>query len=96
MRLGLKSLIVGMALVAASLFAFSGLAGAQDNPSVYVSPNTASKTPPLAPVALGATASKSQSSLAFTGGDAAGLALIGGVAVAAGVGVMVVRRRNVA
>lgn len=95
MRLGLKSLIVGLALVVASLFAFSGLAGAQDNPSVYVSPNTESRTPPLAPTALGATAEKG-SSLAFTGGDAAGLALIGGVAVAAGVGVMVVRRRSLA
>lgn len=32
--------------------------------------------------------------LAFTGGDAAGLALIGGVAVAGGAGLLAVRRRS--
>jgi hypothetical protein len=37
-----------------------------------------------------------ESSLAFTGGDAAGLAAIGGVAVAAGAAITIARRRTVA
>ena len=99
MRLGLKSALVGLAVVAASLFTFSGMAGAQDGSTqgAYVGAETVTKTPPLQPAALGATAAKSTAapeSLAFTGGDVAGLVLIGGVAVVAGVGFLALRRRS--
>jgi LPXTG-motif cell wall-anchored protein len=103
MRLGLKSAIVGLAFVAASLFTLSGIAGAQDGSTqgAYVGATTVPTTSELAPVALGATAARSTAAkstataqgLAFTGGDVAGLVLIGGVAVIAGAGFLAVRRR---
>ncbi|MFN7151407.1 MAG: hypothetical protein ACK4V6_18260, partial [Microthrixaceae bacterium] len=75
----------------------AGVAGAQTDP--YVSPSSVVKPEVLsnevsqAPAA--AESAAVESSLAFTGGDAVGLALIGGVAVAAGTAITVARRRTV-
>lgn len=100
-------------MVTASLFALSGTASAQSGtPSgdttsgAYVGAETATRTPPLSPQVLGATASNPASgsaatpvvranSLAFTGGDVAVLSLMGGIALVAGVGFMVARRKTV-
>ena len=87
---------LAVALVGVGTVAGAGVAGAQSN-DPYVSPSGDVK-----PEVLSNTASKSvsnasvESSLAFTGGDAAGLAAIGGVAVAAGAAITIARRRTVA
>lgn len=89
-RIALAVAVVGLGTVVGA-----GVAGAQST-DPYVSPSSVVK-----PEVLSATASKSaaapaaESSLAFTGGDAAGLAAIGGVAVAAGAAITIARRRTV-
>ena len=107
MRFSLRSLLVGFALVAASLFAFSGAASAQSDDGTagaYVGSETATNTPALTPEVEAATASSSSAgatpvvkanSLAFTGTDVAVLSLMGGLALVAGAGFLVVRRKTV-
>ena len=104
MRISLRSALVGLAVVATSLFALSGVAGAQqgDNTSgAYVGAETVSRTPELAPQAAGASTSAAASpvvkanALAFTGSDVAVLALMGGVALLAGVAFLAARRKTV-
>jgi hypothetical protein len=87
---------LAVAIVGAGTVVGAGVAGAQTDP--YVSPSSIVK-----PEVLSETAEKPavesaavESSLAFTGGDAAGLAAIGGVAVAAGAAITVARRRTAA
>ena len=93
-RIALAVAVVGLGTIIGA-----GAAGAQSSdpyvsPSSIVKPevlsNTASKSPSAA------AAASAESSLAFTGGDAAGLALVGGVAVAAGAAITVARRRTAA
>ncbi len=78
------------------------MAGAQSDPSdAYVGPqpevlsNSAEQLTPAAPAVEAATPASAvkSSSLAFTGGDAATLALLGGGAVAVG-GILVATRRR--
>ena len=97
MRLGKKALIVLTVVFAALLFASATGAGAQDATSgSYVG-----DTPPpevlnnsLSPAAEVAGTSVENSSLAFTGGDATGIALIGGTAVLVGAAMVLARRRT--
>lgn len=94
MRTTPKIIIASLAIVAGALFLTAGPAGAQDNGSgAYVENTTVTNNPPLTPEVKAANVS--QSSLAFTGGDVAGLALIGGFAVALG-GLLIVSRRRAA
>lgn len=100
MRNSIRYLLVGFAFVTGSLFALSGLAGAQGNSSDgYVLSKTESRTAEMPAAAAPATAVESASAqgnaLAFTGGDAVLLATIGGVAVVAGSAILVARRRIV-
>ncbi len=92
-RIALAVGIVGIGTLAGA-----GVAGAQTS-DPYVS-----DTSVVQPEVLSNTAERSSaapqaaavdSSLAFTGGDAAGLAAIGGVALAAGTAITVARRRTV-
>lgn len=109
MRFSLRFLLVGFALVTASLFAFSGAASAQSDDGTagaYVGSETVTNTPALTPEVQSATATASSSSaeatpvvksntLAFTGTDVAVLALMGGLALVAGAGFLIVRRKTV-
>lgn len=86
---------LAVAIVGAGTLAGAGVAGAQADP--YVSPSSVVTPQVLSEnVERPAVASASaESALAFTGGDVAGLALIGGVAVAAGAAITISRRRTV-
>lgn len=88
---------VAAAVIGAGTILGAGVAGAQSDP--YVSPSSTVQPQVLSnqaerPAAAPQSAAV-ESSLAFTGGDAAGLALVGGVAVAAGAAITVARRRSV-
>jgi hypothetical protein len=92
-RIAIAAVVIGGGTVLGA-----GVAGAQTDP--YVGPSSTVAQPEVlsnevsqAPAA--AESAAVESSLAFTGGDAAGLALIGGVAVAAGTAITVARRRTV-
>ncbi len=90
-RIALAVAIVGLGTMVGA-----GVAGAQST-DPYVSPSSVVKPEVLSEtVTKSAAAPAVESSLAFTGGDAAGLALIGGVAVAAGAAITVSRRRTAA
>ncbi len=89
-------------MILASMFALSGVSGAQDggSPDPYVSPTTITKTTALTPQVEAATVAKSTSpaekavgSLAFTGRDVTEVAVFGGALLIAGLGFLVVRRR---
>ncbi len=96
-RFAVAAGIVGLGTVAGI-----GVAGAQTS-DPYVGPaNTVVEQPEVlnenasrseaAPQS--AQAAQADSTLAFTGGDAAGLAALGGVALAAGTAITVARRRT--
>jgi LPXTG-motif cell wall-anchored protein len=96
MRKSLRSLLVGVAIVAGSLFALAGVASAQDGSTdVYVLSDTESRTAELPAVASAGAASSSPSagSLAFTGSDVMVLSAVGGAAVLAGGAILFTRRR---
>jgi hypothetical protein len=99
MRNSLRYLLVGFAFVVGSLFAFAGVANAQDGASdPYVLSNTESRTaelPAAASAASAESASAEGAALAFTGNDVVLLSAVGGVAVVAGAAIMVARRRVV-
>jgi hypothetical protein len=97
-RISRTRIAVAAAVIGGGTILGAGVAGAQTDP--YVSPSSTVVQPEVlsnevsrAPAA--AENAAVESSLAFTGGDAAGLALIGGVAVAAGTAITVARRRTV-
>jgi hypothetical protein len=99
-RRGVRALAVGAILVAGVATAEVAAAQADD---AYVGPsttvlNTEVQQAPVAvaeeQVSVSPAASASASDLAFSGGDAATLALVGGGLLAAGVGVLAVRRRQ--
>jgi len=101
-RFALAAGIVGLGTVAGV-----GVAGAQTtdpyvSPSSVVQPevlNESAERPAAAPQsaqAAKAESAKAESTLAFTGGDAAGLAALGGVALAAGTAITLTRRRTAA
>lgn len=95
MRTTPKIMIASLAIVAGALFLTAGPAGAQDDGSgAYVENTSVTNNPPVAPEVQAANVTR-ESSLAFTGGDVAGLALIGGFAVALG-GLLIVSRRRAA
>jgi LPXTG-motif cell wall-anchored protein len=99
MRFSLRTLLVGFAMVAAGLFTFAGVAGAQEGDGAYVGSTTVPTTAPLPVVeaaSVVADPGTSANSLAFTGSDVTVLAIMGGLAVAAGAGFLVVRRRTAA
>ena len=88
-----------MAVVGLGTVVGAGAAGAQSSdpyvsPSSIVKPEVLSNTAAKSPAAV--SNASAESALAFTGGDAAGLALVGGVAVAAGAAITVARRRTAA
>lgn len=106
----IRSTFIALAASIVAVFAFSSVAGAQTSgpyvgntvtsapttapaPSGQVLSNTA--TAPAAAAATPSGAVKSNT-LAFTGSDASTLALIGVIAVAAGVSILAVRRRATA
>lgn len=87
---------LAVAIVGTGTLVGAGVAGAETDP--YVSPTSVVKEGEV----LSKTTAKpevqnetAEASLALTGGDAAGLAAIGGVAVAAGAAITVARRRTV-
>lgn len=109
MRKSIRLLLVVSALLG-SVFALSGIAGAQDDNTNYpasgsetyseVSNADLSKAPASAGAASAgasaeaATAEAPASSLAFTGSDVLVLSMIGGVAIVAGAAILVARRRT--
>lgn len=90
---------LAVAIVGLGTAVGAGVAGAETEPYIEpattVAPEVLSETA-AQPVVESASAENAaaQSSLAFTGGDAAGLAAIGAVAVAAGAAITVARRRT--
>lgn len=105
MRNSLRNLLVGFAVVAASLFALAGVASAVDD-GPYVGNDTQPRTQVLSEnVSKGAAESASAesasaesaaaASLAFTGNDVLVLSAIGGAAVLAGGAILIARRRVV-
>ncbi len=96
MRMTVRSAVAALSLVLVAVLSLGvGTAAAQENDS-YVGAEVESATlirPSAAPAAAN-SAAVSNSSLAFTGSDAATLALIGAVAVVAGGSILIVRRRN--
>lgn len=90
-----RSLLLLLALVAASLLAFASPANAAENPDYtapppveepVVIPNAVRRSP-AAPVVA------SRQKLAITGSDVTGFVVIGTVLVAGGAGLLAVRRR---
>jgi hypothetical protein len=101
MRFSLRSLLVGFAVVLAGLFTFAGVAGAQsgDASGAYVGATTIPTTAPLPVVEAASVSTSSGTSsgtLAFTGSDVMVLAIMGGLAVAAGAAFLVARRSTAA
>lgn len=96
-RISRTRIAIAAAVIGGGTILGAGVAGAQTDP--YVSPSSVVKPEVLSNEVSQAPAAAEnaavESSLAFTGGDAAGLALIGGVAVAAGTAITVARRRTV-
>ncbi len=98
MRNSLRNLLVGFAVVAASLFALAGAASAQDD-GPYVGNDTQPRTQVLSETASKGAAesasaeSAAAASLAFTGNDVLVLSAIGGAAVLAGGAILIARRR---
>jgi hypothetical protein len=96
-RISRTRIAIAAAVIGGGTILGAGVAGAQTDPYVspssVVQPEVLSNEVSQAPAA--AESAAVESSLAFTGGDAAGLALIGGVAVAAGTAITVARRRTV-
>ena len=96
-RISRTRIAIAAAVIGGGTVLGAGVAGAQTDPYVSpsstVAPEVLSNEISQAPAA--AESAAVESSLAFTGGDAAGLALIGGVAVAAGTAITVARRRTV-
>jgi hypothetical protein len=96
-RISRTRIAIAAAVIGGGTILGAGVAGAQTDPYVSpsstVAPEVLSNEVSQAPAA--AESAAVESSLAFTGGDAAGLALIGGVAVAAGTAITVARRRTV-
>lgn len=96
-RISRTRIAIAAAVIGGGTILGAGVAGAQTDPYVgpssTVAPEVLSNEVSQAPAA--AESAAVESSLAFTGGDAAGLALIGGVAVAAGTAITVARRRTV-
>jgi hypothetical protein len=95
-------MVVAGAIVGLGTVVGVGAAGAA-TPNPYPGtpstvPEVLSATAEQAPVAEAASveSATAQNSLAFTGGDAAGLAAIGAVALAAGTAITVSRRRTAA
>ena len=97
-------LAVAAIVVAGGTVLGTGVASAADCTDPYVCPSSVVQNEDTgsdeAPEVLSNTASNSpqaaevQSSLAFTGSDAAGMALLGGTALAAGTAILVARRRS--
>jgi hypothetical protein len=90
---------LAVAIVGAGTLVGAGVAGAQSDP--YVAPtSTVKEGEVLSETTVKAggevKSETTEASLALTGGDAAGLATIGGVAVAAGAAITVARRRSAA
>lgn len=106
MRNNFRILLVGFTFLA-SILGFAGLAGAQGNSSdTYVGSETGSKPAPeqvlssietksVAPAPAQA-ASAEATPLAFTGGDAMVLAVVGGTGVVIGAAFLVASRRRTA
>lgn len=100
MRLGKKLLIVLSVAFAALLLSSGAGAGAQEGTSgAYVGneppPEVLNNSlSPAGPSTEVAGTSVENSSLAFTGGDATGIALIGGTAVLVGAALVLARRRT--
>ncbi len=98
MRNSLRNLLVGFAVVAASLFALAGVASAVDD-GPYVGNDTQPRTQVLSETASKGAAesasaeSAAAASLAFTGNDVLVLSAIGGAAVLAGGAILIARRR---
>ncbi len=90
--------LVALALGLVLLIGGATAAGAQDNGDYTARPAPAVAPPPTDPGAPAAAAQPAESVnvrwLAVTGSDLPGLAALGGLLVAAGVGVLVVRRRT--
>lgn len=90
-----RSLLLLLALVAASLFTFASPANAAENPD-YTAPPP-SEEPVVVPNAIrrspAAPVIASRQKLAITGSDVTSFAVIGAVLVAGGAGLLVVRRR---
>jgi hypothetical protein len=89
---------LAVAIVGTGTLVGAGVAGAETDP--YVSPTSVVKEGEVKSETTmkpeGEVMSETtEASLALTGGDAAGLAAIGGVAVAAGAAITVARRRTV-
>ena len=95
MRMTVRSAVAVLSLVVLTVLGLGvGAASAQENNS-YVGAEVESATlirPAAAPAAN--SAAVSNSSLAFTGGDAMTLALVGTIAVVAGGSLLIVRRRS--
>lgn len=92
-----RTLSLTLALVVGSLL-LAGPAGATENPDYTAPPPTTVITtpPPATKVKTAVAVTPVRTRLAITGSDATGTVLFGAGLVAAGVGVLVVRRRKVA
>jgi LPXTG-motif cell wall-anchored protein len=89
------------ALIGVLVFSMGSPAGAVDNPDYTSPPPTTVVTPPTTPrrvqrVQTAVTVRPLRSQLAITGSDVTQLAVIGGVLVAVGAAMLVLRRRAVA
>lgn len=100
-----RSLFLALALVVVSIFAFSSSANAQSNPDyVEQAPTSTVQDPGTSGIATGrpvgnavsarsSAAASGRQSLAITGSDLTGFAVIGAVLVAGGAALLVTRRR---
>jgi len=100
MRMTFRSAAAVLATVFVAVMAFTTASAGAQSDDAYVGAQVESSTqlnteaPTAAPAAAVRGTSAANSTLAFTGGDVLAVALVGGVAVAAGASLLVVRRRT--
>lgn len=92
-----RSIFLAIALVAASFLAFASPANAAGNPDYTAPPPTVIdnnvKPTPLRRAPAAPAVATNRQTLAITGSDVTGFAVIGVVLLAAGTGLVVLRRR---